>query len=233
MGSFTSNVALQIMRAVFPSSTTALAPITATTTTAANFRIYNSHVAAGSQWGIFSAGANVVHTCHLVFGSVAATGANIAANNLNDSNFQGTPSLGTISGSFANVGGNCSFGTGAAGNYFGYTGKAMVASGGTTHTWQGWSLSETSSKGQAQSNLQIGFPALGATSGAMSVYGFVITAQGTDAAPSATNPASQLVASNNGGAPLIIAYGDLSASRLLNEGDTPVFATQAITITLE
>lgn len=232
MGSFTSNVAFQLMRAIFPATTTTLTPLTATNTSAAGFRVYNNVSGTAGQFGILSAGANVVHSCNLVLGANSASAnPSTTSGPMTDANFTSPASVagGGITGS-TSVAGALSYPT-VAGGYVDYTGKVMVASGGTTHTWTGWTLSETSNKGQAVSALQIGFPALGTGSTAQNVYGFVISAHSTtDVAP---NSSSQLVAATTSAMPVVIAFGDLSNGRQLTAGDTPVFATGAITITLE
>jgi hypothetical protein len=243
MGSFTAGAATMIMRALFPSSTTSNFPIqvsltgATTATTAASFRIYNNHTAAGSQWGIFCGSAtNVLHTCHLVVGTTNASGnPSIGGNGLTDANFTTNPAIGGIGGT-TTAGGTMSYPWDATASYVDYRGKTMVTSGGTTHTWTGWALTETSNKGQAVSASQIGFPALGTSSTAQNVFGFVITSQGATAGTDVASPpvsGASLVATNAGGAPMILAYGDLSNGRQLTTGDTPVFATGAITITLE
>lgn len=232
MGSFTSLAATQIMRALFPTATTSHTPLTATNTTPAGFRIYNNVSGTASQLGILSAGANVIHSCNLVLGATSASSnPPTSGGPMTDANFA-SPAVvagGGITGS-TSVAGSLSYPT-VAGGYVDYTGMVMVASGGTTHTWQGWSLSEAANKGQAQSNLQIGFPALGAGSTPQNVYGFVISAHSTtNAAPTSS---TQLIAATTSGMPVVIAFGDLSNGRQLTAGDTPVFATGAITITLE
>jgi hypothetical protein len=242
MGSFTSGAATMIMRALFPSTTTSLAPIQAnlssvtTATTAASFRIYNSHTAAVGQFGIYCSNAiNVLHTCHLVVGATnAQNNPSIGTNGLTDANFTANPATGGITGSTV-AGGTMSYPYDATASYVDYRGKTMVSSGGTTHTWTGWALTETSNKGQAVSTNQIGFPVLGTNSTAQNVYGFVITAQGASAGTDVASPPSggATLATNGGGAPMILAYGDLSNGRQLTAGDTPVFAHNAITITLD
>jgi len=231
MGSFTSNVAFQLMRAIFPASTTALTAISATNTNAAGFRIYNNVTATAGQFGILNAAgqAPVLHSCNLVLGANSALN-NPSGSTMTDANFTTNPQGGGISSNTAQAG-NLSYPITGNGNYVDYTGMVMVASGGTTHTWQGWNLSETANKGQAQSKLQIGFPALGQGSGPQNVYGFVISAHATSNV--APNSSSQLIAPTTSLMPVVIAYGDLSSGRQLTQGDTPVFADGAITVTLE
>ncbi len=233
MGSFTSGAATMIMRALFPTSTTAFTAISATNINAAGFRIYNNVTATAAQFGIYNAtgASNVIHSCNLVVGTnSASTNPSTASGPMTDANFTSpaNAALGGITGT-TSVAGTLSYPVVA--NYIGYTGMVMVASGGTTHTWQGWSLSETANKGQAVSNLQIGFPALAAGSNPVDVYGFVISAHSTSNI--APHSASQLISANTSNMPVVIAYGDLSTGRRLTAGDTPVFADQAITITLE
>ena len=251
MGSFTSLSATQIMRAIFPEAITGtgapgagtgLIPFSATTVSPSAFRIYNGHVATAGQMGIYCGNtSNVIHTCHLVKGTSDASSNPSTSDagglgNLRDANFasaSGAAAVGTISGSFATVGGTANYVT-VGGGYVSYTGVSMRSAGGTTHSWTGWALTETSAKGQAVSAGQIGFPALGASSTAQDIYGFVICAQAAaaDGVPT-PNSTTTILASNTGGAPVIVAYGDLSTGRRLTTGDTPVFATGAITITLE
>lgn len=228
MGSFTSLTATQIMRAIFPTSTSSHTALTTSNTTPSGYKIYNSHTGAASQIGLYSAGSAVVHSCNLVLGTNSAQ-TNPQGSTMTDSNFTTSPAVGGITGSTTQAG---SLSYPVTGSYVGYTGMVMVATGTTgNHTWTGWTLSETSNKGQAVSASQIGFPGLGAGSQPQNVYGFVISAHSaTSVAP---NSASQLVSSNGGGTPVVIAYGDLSSGRQLTQGDTPVFADGAITITLE
>lgn len=230
MGSFTSATATVIMQAIFPASTTTLVPLSGGSAAVSAFKIYNNSDTA-SQIGIRAIGSNIIHTCHLVVGTTSASGnPSIGVNGLTDANFpSGTAARGGITGTTV-AGGTVTYPINNTSSYVDYTGKAMVASGGTTHTWTGWTVSEASAKGQAVSALQIGFPTLGTNSTTQNVYGFVITAQGTDAA---TNAAGFLIAAPTTPAPLIIAYGDLSNGRQVSTGDTPVFAAGAITITLD
>jgi len=230
MGSFTSLTATQIMRAIFPTSTTSHTAITTPTTALSGYKIYNSSTAA-NQIGLYSLAGAVVHSCNLVLGTSGAQ-SNPQGSIMTDANFITSPQLGGITGNTGTAG-NLSYPIISGGSpYVGYTGMAMVTSGGTgTHTWTGWTLSETSNKGQAVSANQIGFPVLGAGSAAQNVFGFVISAHASTSVP--PNSASQLLSSNGGGTPVVIAYGDLSSGRQLTAGDTPVFADGAITITLE
>jgi len=241
MGSFTSATATLIMKALFPGDASiptngSLVPITASSTQNTAYKIYNSNGSAG-QIGIFcSSSANVYHACHLIKGSNDAS-SNPTPNGMTDSNFTTNTALGGISGSAGNAG-NLSWPQDLASNYKDYKGRSMVASSPTpsgNHTWIGWALSETGNKGQAISTGQIGFPTLATTAGPTDIWGFCITAQGTSAGADVAAPVSgsNLVSANSSGAPIIVAYGDLSSARRLTAGDTPVFATGAITITLE
>lgn len=230
MGSFTSGVAQQIMNALFPANTTSLVPFTATSTNVNLFRIYNNTDAA-SQIGIRAVGANVVHTCHLIVGTTTATGQSVVTG-LTDACFTSSVARGSITTSGSPSAGTVTFPATGSGNYNGYTGKAMVGSAVGNHSWLGWTLSEdtTNNKGRAVSNGQIAFPTLANPSASQNVWGFCITAQGTDAVP---NAAGFLIAAPTTPAPLIVAFGDLSNARAVGQDDTPVFATGAITITLE
>lgn len=231
MGSFTSGVAQQIMNALFPATTSTLVPFTATTTNVNAFRIYNNTDSA-SQVGIRAVGSNVIHTCHLIIGFNAAGAVSTP---IGDGCFTANPNRGSIALSGTPSCGSPSW---PGAGYVNYTGKAMVATGAGNHTWLGWNLSEdtTNNKGRAVSNGQIAFPTLGAGSSTQNVWGFCITAQGTDAAvntPGGVGATGFLIAAPTTPAPLIVAYGDLSTARAVSADDTPVFANQAITITLE
>lgn len=231
MGSFTQRSALNIMRALFPLNNTAQNNITATNAAGTEFRIYNNFTGAGSQWGIYATGTKVIHQCHLVAGTTVATGQSIGASGLTDTNFQTSAELGNIS-STTTAGGTMSYPTNTGTTYNGYTGKSMGTTGSANHTWTGWTIADPAAGAlpSAVSTGQIGFPTLGTGSVQQNIYGFVICAIASEAA---TATAQNILSANAGGAPVIVAYGDLSNARALTAGDTPVFAAGAITITLD
>lgn len=239
MGSFTSATARILMDAVFPTSTTSHTALAGGSSTATAYKIYNNSDTAG-QVGLrlVSAGTAVLHSCDLVVGTV--TTSNVGpGTGLTDGNFVSGASnasikVGTIGLSTTPAGGGTNTVTyPTQTQYNGYVCKVMVASASGNHTWTGWTLTETSGKGQAVSNGQIGFPQLATGSNGCTVWGFVISARAADAAPATANTLIAAASAANTTAPLIIAYGDLSASRALGLNDTPVFANNAITITLD
>lgn len=243
MGSFTASASSIIMNSLFrnvptPGSGVDLVPLTATATTAAGYKIYNSVTGTASQVGIYCAtGASTVpHVIDLVLGSTGTNGTSISpGNGLLDANFTlATASVGGISGT-TTAGGTVTYPTGTG--YTGYTGMVHVNTGGTTHTWQGWTLSAEVTSGtakvaQAVQKLQIGFPTSQSGSSTVIVHGFVLSSR--TATNAATASSTQLLASASTSAmPLIVAYGDLSTIRTVSAGDTPVFADGAITVTLD
>ena len=241
MGSFTAGTATVVMKAIFPTTTTTLVPINATTTAVSGFKIYNNQIGGASgQIGIlaYASATGVVHRIDLITGSIVANAANPTP--MTDSNFATTPNLGTINGALT-VQGTLAYcsptGVGTpAKNYIGYTGKLMSANPGTpvaAHTWTGWTITDgtASLQPKAVNSGQIAFPTLGSLSVAQTVYGFAISAcTATELAPTSN---SALIATNASGMPAVIAYGDLSTSRGIAETDTPVFTDGAIQITLE
>jgi hypothetical protein len=234
MGSFTSATARILMDAIFPANPTSLDILT-TAGTVASYRIYNNSDTAGAVGlRMTGAGTKVVHSCHLVVGSVLVNG-NAPGTGLTDTNF---PSGTTNSSARVGTIGGTTTPTGQGANtvtyptqvqYGGYTGKVMVGAAAGSHDWRGWSINETSGKGEAVSSGPIAFPQ--STTGSCTVWGFVIAGQAADAQPATAT--TLIAAPTNTTAPLIIAYGDLSSSRSIGAQDTPVFASGAITITLD
>ncbi len=236
MGSFTAGTATVVMKAIFPTLNNTLLPMTASTTAVTGFKIYNNIIGTANQIGILSQGVNVVHRIDLITGSTVATGS-APPTALTDLNFANNPAVGTIT--TASPSGNqgtlayCHQ-TGVSNlNYFGYVGRLMGTASVPAHTWTGWTITDgtASALPKAINSGQIAFPTLGASSVTHTVYGFAISAcTSTEVAPSSN---SALLAANSSGMPVVIAYGDLSASRNIAVTDTPVFTDGAIQITLE
>jgi hypothetical protein len=234
MGSFTSATARILMDAIFPATPTSLDTLSAAGTVA-SYRIYNNSDTANAV-GIrmTGAGTKVIHSCHLVVGSVTVNG-NAPGTGLTDTNFASGASnasarVGTISGTTTPTGQGANTVTyPTQAQYGGYTGKVMVAAAAGSHDWRGWTITENAGKGEAVSNGPIAFPQ--SSTGTCTVWGFVIAGQAADAQPASAT--TLIAAPTNTTAPLIIAYGDLSSSRSLSAQDTPVFASGAITITLD
>lgn len=236
MGSFTAGTATVVMKAIFPTTTTALVPMTAQTTVS-GFKIYNSTSGVAGQIGILSQATNVVHRIDLITGSTVQVGS-VVPTPMTDVNFASTPQAGAISGTLANQGtlAYCSPTGVNSLNYIGYTGKLMSATPGTpvaAHTWVGWSITDGTGTAQpkAINSGQIAFPTLATLSIAQTVYGFAISA--CTAGESAPTTNLTLIAATTSLMPVVIAYGDLSTSRNIAVTDTPVFTDGAIQITLE
>ena len=248
MGSFTSLVSKQLLHALFPVSTAGsgvsnLTANNAADTTGTLFRIYNR---TSTTYGIHAGDKVTVDTrIDLILGSAAAqavsgngvlTDAYIGANGL-----VAAPAGGTATA------GNISFPTN--GVYNAYTGMALTSSQSGNHQWIGWTIqpsAEASSpvgSWRVDSNGQIGFPTNGNTPGTVvTAFGFVLSAIGMAASnaaatlgtgvcdiPTSATPLKATAPTQ----PVIFAYGDLSSGRTINNGDTPVFTSGAIKITLD
>lgn len=230
MGSFTTAASKSIMDAIFPTSTSSHTALSSSTTAVSGYRIYNSVSGTANQIGIFCAATPVVHRIDLISGT--NTSGNVAPSVLlNDTNFtsdtlnisSNSPTAGTIN--FPN--------TSAAPHYYpSYKGVLAGDTGITNNSWTGWTLSTTSNKGQAINNNQIAFPAMtSGTSAGITAWGFCISAATSTSSTCASG--TTVIAAPTAGTPVIIAYGDLSQSRSIAVGDTPVFTSGAIVITLE
>lgn len=244
MGSFTSLVSKQLLHALFPVSTAGsglsnLTPSNAADTTGGGFRIYNQ---TSTTFGIYAAAKATVDTrIDLIMGTAGAqavTGAGVLTDAYIGANGLVNPAGGTA------VAGTISFPIAA--NYSAYTGMALTSNQSGNHQWIGWTVQsavETGGSWRVDSNGQIGFPTNTNVPGVVqTAFGFVLSAIGF--------AASNLAATLNSGAcdiptsatvlkatpptqPVIFAYGDLSSGRTINNGDTPVFTTGAIKITLD
>lgn len=255
MGSFTSLASKQLLHALFPASAPGtgisnLVPLSSADNTGASFKIYNQTAAStSSTYGIY-AGTSlgfVNHRIDLILGSNSTltlvnslTDAYILINGLNAS--ATGASAGTV-------------GFPVSGNYVGYKGMTFTGAATGNHMWSGWTVqgaAETQNpigSWRVDSVGQIGFP----TNNTNTVYawGFTLSACGlaaTGASPAINSTvgsgageldmptsSTQLLATTTaaGTRPVIFAYGDLSAGRAINSGDTPVFTTGAIKITLD
>jgi hypothetical protein len=113
------------------------------------------------------------------------------------------------------------------------------------HAWFGWTIASAAEttgvvgSWKVSTNGQVGFPQNTGT--AQNIHGFVISAAQTSANATvsattglagATSSTSAILASAPT-CPVVIAYGDLSSVRTVNNSDTPVFTSGAIVITLD
>lgn len=230
MGSFTSLGARQVVTALFPTATTTV--ISASIENINALRIYTTSVAAGSV-GVFAhtgSTSGVRHRIDLLQGG--GTGGTSITSGLVDARFganalNGNHAQGLSAVNFA--------------NYTNYEGMSMVASASGNHAWLGWTLDGAQAGGEfkVSNNGAIAFPSCGAT--ANTVCGFVLSAAGTaagaaadaDGTSGAPSSATQLLTTYSGtNGTVMFAYGDLSSFRTISNGDTPVFTTGAISITL-
>ena len=133
-----------------------------------------------------------------------------------------------------------------ASGYSAYTGMALTSATTGNHQWIGWTVQsavETGGSWRVDSNGQIGFPTNTNLPGVVqTAFGFVLSAIGfansnlaaTIGTGACDIPTSATVLKLSPPTnPVIFAYGDLSSGRTINQGDTPVFTTGAIKITLD
>lgn len=229
MGSLTNTASFNIMKALFPatvSGTTSLTSEASIANTAA-LRIYSRQLTDTN--GIYSAntGGPVIHQMTLITGSTSATGNPAPATGLGDGNVLAN----TLSSSPGVSAGTIEFARSS--NYSsGGTVGASVAMSATAGQWAGWTVTQTSNKGQAVNNGPITFPTF--TGGSpVHIWGWCISAIAS-AAGTAVNPNSTTVlVTGTPALPTILAYGDLSFARTVSNGDTPSFTSGAVVITLD
>lgn len=254
MGSFTSLVSKQLLHALFPSGAASgvsnLTPQSAADNTGGGFRIYNQAAAGtSSAYGIYAGTSltTVAHRIDLILGSNSTLTLNTG---LSDA-YIGSNTL------LAPAGGGASAGTitfPSTATYAGYKGMTFTGAAQGNHTWTGWtvqSAAETSNpigSWRVDSVGQIGFP----TNNTSTVYAWGFTLSACGKAADGVSPAinsnvgagageldmpfsstALLTTAPAAARPVIFAYGDLSAGRAINSGDTPVFTTGAIKITLD
>ena len=230
MGSFTSLGARQVITALFPAGVTTV--ISGAITNINALRIYTTDTTSNSV-GVFAhagSGSGVRHRMDLL--QAGGNGGTQISPGLVDARFGAN----ALNGNHAQTGSAINFA-----NYTNYQGMSMVASAQSNHGWLGWNLIGEQPDGEFKvtNNGPIAFPSCGATPN--TVCGFVLSAAGTSAGGAAatdgtsgtTSSATQLLASYSGAnGTVMFAYGDLSSFRTISNGDTPVFTTQAISITL-
>ena len=230
MGSFTSLGARQVITALFPAGVTTV--ISGAITNINALRIYTTDTTSNSV-GVFAhtgSTSGVRHRMDLL--KAGGSGGTGISQGLVDARFGAN----ALNGSHAQTGDAINFA-----NYTNYAGMSMVASAQANHGWLGWNLigAQTDGEFKVTNNGPIAFPSCGATPN--TVCGFVLSAAGTSAGGAAatdgtsgtTSSATQLLASYSGAnGTVMFAYGDLSSFRTISNGDTPVFTTQAISITL-
>lgn len=236
MGSFTTNASKTIMDALFPTSTSSHVPANSTSSTDMTvYKIYNQGYGANTgvpYVGIYCATTGAVkHRIDLIVGSNTAGNTSPGSGVLTDANFAGdtltttgSPTAGTL---------YFPYGTSTPNYYPGYTGVLQGDLTITNNLWTGWTLTTTSAKGQAANNAQIAFPAMtaGVANSGVTAWGFCISAATATSSACASNTTLRSVTANAN--PIILAYGDLSQSRSISGGDTPVFTSGSIVITLE
>lgn len=246
MGSFTKNTAAKLLGAIFPNNGSGAAGWTgsgtsnqltsaALSTTPASLRIYNTTADNANNVGIYSSAANasMQQAIHLIrgVGASASTAYTILDTNITPSGFSGNP----------NVGGSAATGVTLAiptqADYGGYLPIRMAVGGsttdsgtggtpgGTSNAWKGWTLDTSGSLPAVKNDGAITFPTSTAAATVPVIIGFLVTADlawttGTFSAATASGSS-------------VIAYGDLSSSRSIQNTDTPVFTHQSISITLD
>lgn len=231
MGSFTSLGARQVITALFPAGVTTV--ISGAITNINALRIYTTDTTSNSV-GVFAhtgSTSGVRHRMDLL--QAGGSGGTQISQGLVDARFGPN----ALNGSHAQTLAAINFA-----NYTNYQGMSMVASAQANHGWLGWNLvgAQTDGEFKVTNNGPIAFPSCGATPN--TVCGFVLSAAGTSTGTAAnavegtsgtTSSATQLLASYSGAnGTVMFAYGDLSSFRTISNGDTPVFTTQAISITL-
>jgi hypothetical protein len=223
MGSLTTSASSQVLRALFPQTTTSNSSGALSTNQAA-FRIYTTATGAG-QSGVFSASANVIHQMTLILGTNPAVGNPAPAIPLTDANVLANTlvTTGGISAGTINFANNALYSPTS-----GSVGASVAMNTGSG--WTGWTLDLDGSKARARNNGSITFPQL--ATGSVNVWGWCISALAT-AANTPVNPQTSTQLHPVADTLSIIAYGDLSFARQVSAGDTPSFTGSALVITLD
>jgi hypothetical protein len=234
MGSFTTLAATKLMAAVFPnnnSTNTNKLSSSALSTTTTSLKIYNTTPDVSGNVGIYSSAisSNMQHAIHLIRGVGASESATYT---MADANFTASGFAGTATGT-----GSPSLAIPIQGDYGAYSAVRMAVggspatadagSGGTlSTTWFGWKAISAGTGGvaQVQNDGPITFPTSSASSTNPIIIGFLITAD------LAWTTGTFSAATGSGTS--VIAYGELSSSRKIQQTDTPVFTDMSITITL-